>query len=248
MPISPNQGSTGGGTPVTITGTNLSGTTAVRFGSKPATNVTNVSPTQVTALSPSGAGSVGVTVTTPGGTSNPIPFFYVSAPFKSSLGPTSGTLAGGNTVTINGVGLATATGVSFGANTATPTVVSDTQLTVTVPAGAAAGPVGVSVTTAGGTNNGLSYTYVDAPTVATVVPASGPASGGTGVTITGTNLDSTESVTFDGTPAPFSVVNSTTVSAVTPPGTVGAVDVVVANPAGSDTAGGAYTYVAGPGI
>ncbi|MBB4710393.1 hypothetical protein BJ965_000275 [Streptomyces luteogriseus] len=248
MPISPNQGSTGGGTPVTITGTNLSGTTAVRFGSKPATNVTNVSPTQVTALSPSGAGSVGVTVTTPGGTSNPIPFFYVSAPFKSSLGPTSGTLAGGNTVTINGVGLATATGVSFGANTATPTVVSDTQLTVTVPAGAAAGPVGVSVTTAGGTNNGLSYTYVDAPTVTAVVPASGPASGGTGVTITGTNLDSTESVTFDGNPAPFSVVNSTTVSAVTPPGTVGAVDVVVANPAGSDTAGGAYTYVAGPGI
>jgi hypothetical protein len=248
MPISPNQGSTGGGTPVTITGTNLSGTTAVRFGTKLATNVTNVSPTQVTALSPSGAGSVGVTVTTPGGTSNPIPFFYVGAPFKSSLGPTSGTLAGGNTVTINGAGLATATGVSFGANTATPTVISDTQLTVTVPAGAAAGPVGVSVTTAGGTNNGLSYTYVDAPTVTTVAPTSGPASGGTGVTITGTNLDSTESVTFDGAPAPFSVVNSTTVSAVTPPGTAGPVDVVVSNPAGSDTAVGAYTYVAGPGI
>lgn len=129
MPISPNQGSTGGGTTVTITGTNLSGTTAVTFGTKPATGVTNVSPTQVTAVSPSGTGSVGVTVTTPGGTSNPIPFFYVGAPFKSSLGPTSGPLAGGNTVTINGVGLATANSVSFGANTATPTVVSDTQLT-----------------------------------------------------------------------------------------------------------------------
>jgi hypothetical protein len=248
MPISPNQGSTGGGTLVTISGTNLSGTTAVTFGAKPATNITNVSPTQVTAISPSGTGPVGVTVTTAGGTSNPIPFFYIGAPFKSSLGPTSGPLAGGNTVTINGVGLATATSVSFGANTATPTVVSDTQLTVTVPAGAAAGPVGVSVTTAGGTNNGLSYTYVDAPTVTAVAPTSGPTSGGTGVTITGTNLGTTESVTFDGNPAPFSVVNSTTVSAVTPPGTAGAVDVVVTNLAGSDTAAGAFTYVAAPGI
>ncbi|MFJ1616798.1 MULTISPECIES: IPT/TIG domain-containing protein [unclassified Streptomyces] len=248
MPISPNQGSTGGGTLVTITGTNLSGTTAVTFGTKPATNVTNVSPTQVTAVSPSGTGPVGVTVTTAGGTSNPIQFFYVGAPFKSSLAPTSGPLAGGNTATINGVGLATATSVSFGANTATPTVVSDTQLTVTVPAGAVAGPVGVSVTTAGGTNNGLSYTYVDVPTVTTVAPASGPTSGGTGVTITGTNLATTQSVTFDGNPAPFSVVSSTTVSAVTPPGTAGAVDVVVTNLAGSDTAADAFTYVAAPGI
>ena len=248
MPISPNQGSTGGGTLVTITGTNLSSTSAVTFGSKPATSVTNVSPTQVTAVAPSGTGTVGVTVTTPGGTSNPVSFFYVGAPFKSALGASSGPLAGGNTITINGTGLSTATSVSFGGVAATPTVVSDSQVSVTVPAGAAAGPVGVSVTTAGGTNNGLSYTYVDTPTIATLTPTSGPASGGTAVTITGTNLDSTESVTFGGVAAPFSVINSTTLSAVTPPGAAGAVDVVVTNPAGSATAIGAFTYVAGPGI
>ncbi|MET8571462.1 IPT/TIG domain-containing protein [Streptomyces sp. NPDC004783] len=109
MPISPNQGSTGGGTLVTITGTNLSDTSQVLFGNKPATGITQVSPTQVTAVS-------------------------------------------------------------------------------------------------------------------------------------------TDSVTFGGTPAPFSVINATTLSAVTPPGTAGAVDVVVTNPAGSDTATGAFTYVAGPGI
>ncbi|MFD8417589.1 IPT/TIG domain-containing protein [Streptomyces sp. NPDC059650] len=248
MPISPNQGSTGGGTLVTITGTNLSNTSAVKFGSKSATNITQVSPTQVTAVSPSGTGTVGVTVTTPGGTSNPVPFFYVGAPFKSSLGTTSGPLAGGNTITLTGTGLSTATSVSFGGVTATPTVNSDSSLSVTVPAGAAAGPVSVSVTTAGGTNNGLTYTYVDAPTVASLSPTSGPTSGGTAVTITGTNLDTTDSVTFDGAPAPFSVINATTLSVVTPPGTAGAVDVVVTNPAGSDTAVGAFTYVAGPGI
>lgn len=176
MPISPNQGSSGGGTLVTITGTGLSGTTAVRFGTRAATAVTNVSPTQVTAVSPSGNGSVGVTVTTPGGTSNPIPFYYVGAPFKQSLSPASGSTTGGGTVTINGTGLSTASSVAFGANTAVPTIVSDGQITVTAPAGAA-GSVGVSVTTAGGTNNGLSYTYVAAPTVTTVTPASGPGDG-----------------------------------------------------------------------
>lgn len=248
MPISPNQGSTGGGTLVTITGTNLSDTSAVKFGSKPATAVTQISPTQVTAVSPSGTGSVGVTVTTPGGTSNPVPFFYVGAPFKSSLGTTSGPLAGGNTITLTGTGLSTATSVSFGGVTANPTVNSDSSLSVTVPAGTAAGPVGVSVTTAGGTNNGLTYTYVDSPTIGTVTPTSGPASGGTAVTITGTNLDATDSVTFGGTPAPFSVINAGTLSAVTPPGAEGAVDVVVTNPAGSATAVDAFTYVAGPGI
>ncbi|MCX4820443.1 IPT/TIG domain-containing protein [Streptomyces sp. NBC_01142] len=247
MPISPNQGSSGGGTAVTITGTNLSGTTAVRFGTKFATSVTNVSPTQVTAVSPSGNGSVGVTVTTPGGTSGPIPFYYVGAPFKQTLSPTSGSTAGGGTVTLTGAGLSTATSVSFGANSAVPTVVSDGQITVVVPAGAA-GSVGVSVTTAGGTSNGLSYTYVSPPTVTTVTPDEGPTTGGTPVTVAGTGLTSTNSLTFDGVPAPFTVISDTALSAFTPPGAAGLVDVVVTNDAGSATATDAFEYIAGPGI
>ncbi|MEU6019340.1 IPT/TIG domain-containing protein [Streptomyces sp. NPDC047515] len=247
MPISPNQGSTGGGTTVTITGTNLSGATAVHFGSKLATITANTA-TSVTVTSPSGSGTVPVTVTTPGGTSNPLSFFYVGAPFKSGLSPVSGVTAGGNTVTINGTGLSTATAVHFGTVSATPTVVSDSQLTVTVPAGTAAGPVGVSVTTAGGTNNGLSYTYVDAPSIGTPTPAAGPVSGGTAVTIPGTNFTTTQSVTFGGVAAQFSVINDTTISAVTPPGTVGAVDVTVTTTGGSATATGGFTYAAGPGI
>ncbi|MEE4419006.1 IPT/TIG domain-containing protein [Streptomyces bugieae] len=247
MPITPNQGSTGGGTTVTITGTNLGGATAVHFGTKLATITANT-PTSVTVISPSGTGTVNVTVTTPGGTSNPLPFFYVGAPFKSSLSPVSGPTAGGDTVTIRGNGLSTATSVAFGAASATPTVVNDSQLTVTVPAGAAAGPVGVSVTTAGGTNNGLSYTYVDSPTVTSLAPTAGPTSGGTGVTITGTQLTTTQSVSFGGTLAPFDVINDTTISAVTPPGAAGAVDVTVVTTGGSATAAGAFTYTAGPGI
>ncbi|MEU2135341.1 IPT/TIG domain-containing protein [Streptomyces sp. NPDC018352] len=251
MPISPNQGSSGGGTLVTVTGTNLSGTSAVKFGSKSATSITQVSPTQVTAVSPSGSGEVDVTVTTPGGASNPVPFFYVGAPFKSSLSASSGPLGGGNSITVNGTGLSTATSVSFGGVTATPTVVSDSQISVTVPAGAAAGSVSVSVTTAGGTNNGLHYTYIDTPTITTIAPNSGPASGGTAVTITGTNLDTTDSVTFGAVPAPFTVINATTLSVVVPPtpdGGAGPSDVRVTNPGGTALAADGFTYLASPGI
>lgn len=222
----------------------------MHFGTKTATITANT-PTSVTVTSPSGTGTVPVTVTTPGGTSNPLSFFYVGAPFKSGISPVSGVTAGGNTVTINGTGLSTATAVHFGAATATPTVINDGQLTVTVPAGAAAGPVGVSVTTAGGTNNGLTYTYVDAPTVGTINPNSGPASGGTAVTITGTNFTTTQSVTFGATPAPFSVINDTTLSVVTPPtpdGAPGPANVTVTTTGGSATVTGGFTYVAGPGI
>lgn len=247
MPISPNQGSTGGGTTVTITGTNLGGATAVHFGIKLATITANT-PTSVTVTSPSGSGTVPVTVTTPGGTSNPLSYFYVGAPFKAGLSPDDGVTAGGNTVTITGTGLSTATAVHFGTASATPTVVSDGQLTVVVPAGTAAGSVGVSVTTAGGTNNGLTYTYVDGPTLGTPVPAVGPTSGGTAVTIPGTNFTTTQSVTIGGAPAPFAVISDTEIAAVTPPGAAGAADVVVTTAGGSATGTGAFTYIAGPGI
>ncbi|WP_262003069.1 IPT/TIG domain-containing protein [Streptomyces sp. FIT100] len=46
MPIDPDQGSTGGGTAVTVTGTNLGGATAVLFGDKQAT-ITGNSATSV---------------------------------------------------------------------------------------------------------------------------------------------------------------------------------------------------------
>jgi len=68
--VSPNSGSTAGGTSVTITGTKLNGATAVMFGATAATGVTVVNATTITATSPANsAGTVDVTVTTGGGTS-----------------------------------------------------------------------------------------------------------------------------------------------------------------------------------
>jgi hypothetical protein len=51
--LSPSQGSTGGGTTVTITGSSLSGATAVYFGDVPATSFQVVSDSVITAVTPS---------------------------------------------------------------------------------------------------------------------------------------------------------------------------------------------------
>ncbi|HEY1989790.1 MAG TPA: fibronectin type III domain-containing protein [Acidimicrobiales bacterium] len=67
--INPATGPAAGGTSVTITGTNLTGATSVRFGATSATSFTVGSATSVTAVAPAGSGTVDVTVTTPVGTS-----------------------------------------------------------------------------------------------------------------------------------------------------------------------------------
>ena len=122
MPISPNQGSSAGGTAVVITGTNLANAnaSAVRFGTTPGT-ITGNTPTSVNVTSPAGHGAVGVRVTTPGGTSNPLSYFYLEPPTKFSLSPTSGDEAGTNAVTITGSNLNGVTSVTFGANAGTIT-------------------------------------------------------------------------------------------------------------------------------
>lgn len=82
-------------------------------------------------------------------------------------------------------------------------------------------------------------------TLTAINPTSGTASGGTGFTLTGTGLTGATSVTFDGIAATsVTVVNSTTVTGVTPAHTAGAVDVVINTPAGGATLANGYTYVA----
>ncbi|MGQ4596684.1 IPT/TIG domain-containing protein [Nocardia sp. R6R-6] len=82
---SPGSGPIIGGTTVTLTGTNLTGATAVLFGATPATSFTIDSATQITAISPSATGVVQVTVTTPSGVSNGISFTYVGTPAPSGV-------------------------------------------------------------------------------------------------------------------------------------------------------------------
>jgi serine protease len=89
--LTPTTGPAAGGTSVTITGIGLTGATSVRFGSATATNVVVIDDTQVTATSPSGAGTVSVSVVVGGGTvSLPSAFTY------TSLAPTEPDFLAGN--------------------------------------------------------------------------------------------------------------------------------------------------------
>ena len=95
----------------------------------------------------------------------------------------------------------------------------------------------------GDTPNGPSGT---APRVVSINPASGPASGGTTVTISGSNFSSGAIVTIGGTPATnVALLNGSTITAVTGPRSAGAADVVVSVGGRTATLPAGFTYVAG---
>ena len=237
--VSPDTGPAAGGTSVTMTGTNFAGVTTVSFGGAAAASFDVVSPTQIIATSPTGTGTVDVTVTTPSGTSAPSTadqFSYMSAPTVTGVSPNTGPSTGGTSVTIAGTNFTDATAVRFGSTAAsTFSVVSATQITATLPAGT--GTVDVTVTTSGGVSapsGADQFTYQSSgPTVTSVSPNSGPATGGTSVTITGANLSGATAVRFGGTAAgAFSVVSSSQITATSPAG-IGTVDVTVITAAGT---------------
>ncbi len=162
----------------------------------------------------------------------------------TAVNPISGTTSGGTDFTLTGTNFTGATGVTFDGVPATSVnVVESTTVTGVTPAHAV-GAVDVVVSTpAGDASLANGYTYVIMATATAVIPTSGTASGGTGFTLTGTNLTGATGVTFDGVAATsVNVVNSTTVTGVTPTHAAGAVDVVIATPAGNAALTDGYTY------
>ena len=88
------------------------------------------------------------------------------------------------------------------------------------------------------------YTFVG-PAVTKVEPKKGPAAGGQRVLIHGTHLQGATAVTFGSAPATFTVNGAgTTVTATSPAGSPGTVDVVVTSPGGVSAVnpGDQYTY------
>jgi len=83
------------------------------------------------------------------------------------------------------------------------------------------------------------------PAVASIAPGSGLSTGGTDVTITGTNLVGVSAVLFGDSPAVFVSQSETSIVATTPPGS-GTVDVSVHAASGTATVSGGFTYTAPP--
>ncbi|MCL6481852.1 MAG: IPT/TIG domain-containing protein [Firmicutes bacterium] len=241
--ISPNKGTTDGGTVVTISGTNFQPGASVNFGTTSAASVSFVSTSQLRATTRSSpAGIVPVEVINPDGQKarhNGFTFERppVPAPSITSISPTSGPTTGGTVVTIQGANFQSGARVFFG-NVAAASVsfVSSSQLRATSPPHPA-GSVPIQVTNPDGQSGQLNtFTYVEpapaAPQVSGISPTSGPTAGGTDVTINGANFQSGATVTFDGIAAATNFVSSSQLVARTPPHAAGAVTLVVRNPDG----------------
>ncbi len=259
--VTPNSGSSLGGTSVTIGGTNFEPNATVTFGGNRATGVTvNGAGTSITLSTPAhAAGAVDITVINPdGGTATlSAGYTYTAAPAPTinsgGVSPSSGSSLGGTTVTIAGTNFASGASVSFGGTRALVAVVlSPSSIQVSTPA-RSAGTVEVTVTNADGQSvtatGAFTYNAAPAPSITSggISPSTGSAQGGTVVTISGANFAQGLAVSFGGVAGTKVTVSSdgSSVSVTTPAHAAGAVNVVVTNPDGqAATAAGGFTYSA----
>ena len=244
--ITPQSGPTTGNTPVTIAGTNFVSVTAVTVGGKSLNGLSVNGTTEITGTTQDhAAGAVDVVVTTSYGSATlSSGFLYVESPTISSIAPTTGSTAEGTFVTITGANLSATTTVTVGGVAlSNKTFVNATEITGDTPAHSA-GAVDVTVSnTYGDATLSGGFTYVTPPVITSISPDKGLTTGGTLVTVLGTDFDSSTAVTLNGSAlqGPL-VVNSTTITGTTPAHTAGAVDVTVTNDYGTDILVGGFTY------
>ncbi len=275
--LTPSTGFTTGGNSVVLGGTNFTGATDVNFGAtditqpctSPCFTVDTDSQITVTGVLAHAAGGVPVDVVTGGGTTSSITYFYVTpAPTLTSVTPSTGSTAGGNSVVLGGTNFTGATDVNVGSIDLKPcpsapcfTVDSDIQITVTMPP-STPGPFNVDVVTLGGTTAGLSYTFVaPIPTVTGVSPNAGASAGGNTVTLTGTDFEAAGSsivsqVTVGSTAVAscitsptgpcFTVTSVTSITVQLLPAGTGQIHITVTTSGGTSpvASGNVYTYVA----
>ena len=263
--VTPGQGPDGGGTMVSIIGSDFEyadPTLEVTFNGTPGSAVTGKSDSLITVMTPPclGCGTVDVRVTStntdctlPGG------FEYLPIPTCriDSVAPSNGPLTKFTRVTITGAGFTEVTNVTFGGvSVSGMDVVPDSRITVTPPFDPLGDPQGdydvdVTVVTSFATctlPGAYHYESSALPcTIDNILPPNGTSQGGDIVTITGSvfrPVGILPSVTFGGAPAlvdPLS--NYYEITCITPPGIPGAVDVVVTNSTGGTCAWfGGFTY------
>ncbi len=248
--IDPTSGPTDGAYSVTISGENLTDAT-VTFGGLPCTDPTvNLAGTSLTCDIPAHAeGDVEVLVSKDDGDAEvPGTFFYSPAPFVTGISPESGSIGGGDTLTIEGVNLFNST-VTVGGNACDDVAIAEDNrsLTCTVPAGTA-GLVDVVVTTPSGDDTSADpYLYENTAVVDEITPDEGSTSGGETVTINGRNLDDAV-VTIGGNECTDVDVSDdgTSLTCEAPGGVAGSADVVVTKGDGPTTVVDGYTFVAEP--
>jgi hypothetical protein len=252
--ISPASGPVPGGTPVMVTGSGFAPGATVDFGSVQDTNVTVMSDTEITVVSPPGTGTVDVTVTV-GTLTSPAngndQFTY--QPDVSGISPANGLATGGTMVMITGNGFKGSGStvplvtVEFGSVQATNVMLmSGTEITAVSPPDA--GTVDVTVTVDGvtlPTAGPVQFSYQ--PVIKGIHPRFGIPTDHTPVEIFGVGFTSGATVMFGSTPATsVTFISSTDISADSPYGTANeevAVTVTVGTLSSAPTPSDLFTYL-----
>jgi IPT/TIG domain len=220
--LSPSSGPVG--IDVVISGQNLAGATAVRFGNGQLADFSVDAAGTITAEVPDAATSGLVTVVTPAGSAaSPVAFGVTVAtnpPTIQDLQPRQGSV--GDRVKITGVNLTDVKAVRFGVIpnvsrglTASFSNPSSTEIDAVVPDGAVTGLVRVKTRTQGKGDSPFPFTVV--PKLGTL-DAFGPSIGvlGDSVELTGQGLGRAVGVNFGGLAAPFLINSDQSITAYVP--------------------------------
>lgn len=162
--VTPDAGPLRGATTVRLRGPGLRTARTVTFGGAAGTGLRVNADGSLTVRTPAASAprSVSVVVRLRDGSrvTRADGFTYVAPPHLDAAAPSSGPMGGGTWVTLEGTALARTTTVRFGETAATEIkVLSDTRVQARAPAHSA-GPVDITLTTPGGTSNGVRYLYL----------------------------------------------------------------------------------------
>ena len=234
--VQPAEGTSVGGTNITITGADFLNGSTVTVGGVAATNVAFVDAQTITATTPAGpVGPATVRVTIPDPFSSyaqQYNCYTYRAPEVTQIQPIEGPSAGGTDVTITGRWFEANAQVDIGGIAAQNVTVVDAQTITATTQARVPGLCAVSVTgpdAVTGTATNI-YTYTPPPTVTNLAPPGGTTSGGTTVVISGHDFENGLSVTLGGVAANVVQVQPNRVTITTPLHARGSVDVVVTNP------------------
>lgn len=251
--VVPNSGPTYGGTAVMIFGSNFQYGAGVHFGGSPATAIQVASATQIRAVVPAESkGSVAVTVENSNGevatdanaftfttpplqvTATALPVGKISARYSAILTATGGTPPYTWNTTAGALPSGLQLNSSTGTITGTPTLIGNFSFTVKA----------TDATETSSATFSLSISKDPSPAISSISPSTGPAGGGTAVTISGSNFGPGVAVKFGNNPATsVQVINSDKVNVITPAGPVGTVTVALQDSNGHfATAATAFTF------
>ncbi len=146
-----------------------------------------------------------------------------AGPSITGISPDSGSTKGGASVVISGANFTNVSGVFFGSVAASAfTVLNSSQINAVVPPGSPGSVLVVVANPIGTAVSKTPFTYLaSVPAVTRFSPRKGPPSGGTVVSVFGTNLSDVRSVQFGSRSALFRIISDSELSATTPASPVG---------------------------